>query len=198
MPLVKLYFSPALLLLVLFCPLWQVSQSLPVLSNGPMTDSCVSSARTLLLNITDTLAQNNLFSGIDCTKQSVELNMETNTASVCAPKESTCSGTLTSEFNQDSCLTNIGEDLRHYYKFLAAQPDPQRVLAQSVLLSLKELMNCFAWSLPTDVASDLAAAGRPSSFEERLTLCKVLKGFQVRTITINRAIAYMHSGEHTK
>ncbi|XP_030259320.1 uncharacterized protein LOC115572938 isoform X2 [Sparus aurata] len=198
MPLVKLYFSPALLLLVLFCPLWQVSQSLPVLSKGPMTDSCVSSARTLLLNITDTLAQNNLFSGIDCTKQSVELNTETNTASVCAPKESTCSGTLKSEFNQDSCLTNIGEDLHHYYKFLAAQPDPQRVLAQSVLLSLKELMNCFAWSLPTDVASDMAAAGRPSSFEERLTLCKVLKGFQVRTITINRAIAYMYSGEHTK
>lgn len=40
-----------------------------------------------------------------------------------------------------------------------------------------------------------AAADRPSTFDERLRLCKVLKGFQVRTITINRVIAYMNSGD---
>ncbi|XP_010751000.2 interleukin-12 subunit alpha [Larimichthys crocea] len=199
MPLVKLYFSPALLLLVLTCPLWQVSQSLPVMSNGQLTDSCGLYAKTLLQNITATLKQNNLFSGIDCSKQSVELNMETNTASVCAPKKSTCSGIVKTEFNQKSCLTNIGEDLQHYYKLLAAQPDPDSLLGPSVLSSLRELMkNCFAWSLPTDMASNEVAANRPSTYDERLSLCKVLKGFQIRTITINRVISYMKSGEHTK
>ncbi|XP_070701815.1 interleukin-12 subunit alpha [Pempheris klunzingeri] len=199
MPLVNLYFAPALLLLVLTCPLWQAGQSLPVMSKGPMTDSCVSYARTLLLNITDALTVNNLFSGIDCTKQSMELNIETNTASVCVPKESKCSGIVQSEFNEESCLTNIGKDLHHYYKFLAAQPDPNSLLRPTLLFSLRELMeSCFAWSLPTDLASEEPAADHTSSYDDRLSLCKVLKGFQVRTITINRFVAYMNSGEHTK
>ncbi|XP_040000344.1 interleukin-12 subunit alpha-like [Xiphias gladius] len=199
MPLIKLCFAPALLLLVLSCPLWQVSQSLPMMGKGPMTDSCVSYGRTLLQNITDALTQNNLFSGIDCTKQGMELNTETNTPSVCAPKESTCSGFAKAKFDQESCLTNIGEDLHHYYKFLAAQPDPESLLGPTVLVSLREFMeNCFAWSLPTDLASAQAAADRLSTYDERLRLCKVLKGFHVRTITINRVIGYMNSGEHTK
>ncbi|XP_037644417.1 interleukin-12 subunit alpha-like [Sebastes umbrosus] len=197
MPLIKLYFTPALLLLVLSCP--QISQSVPVMSKGPVTDSCVFYAQTLLQNITDTLMQNDLFSGIDCTEQSMELNTETNTPSVCAPKESTCSGIVKSEFDQESCLTNIREDLRHHYKLLAAQPDPNSLLAPTVLFSLRELMeNCFTWSLPTDLPTKEAAADRPSTYDERLSLCKVLKGFQVRSITINRVMAYMNSGEHTK
>nr|XP_046264536.1 interleukin-12 subunit alpha [Scatophagus argus] len=210
MPLVKLYLllrpyflllltdlSCALLLLLLTCPLWKVSQSLPVMSKGPMADSCVLYAQTLLKNVTEKLAQNDLFSGIDCTKQSVELNVKTNTAFACAPKESACSEIVKTEFDQDLCLTNIGEDLRHYYQFLAAQPDPDNLIRPSILLSLKELMeNCFAWSLPTD--SEEAAADRPSTYDERLSLCKVLKGFQIRTVTINRVISYMNSGEHTK
>lgn len=48
-------FTPALLLLVLSCS--QVSQCVPVMSKGPMTDSCVLYARSLLQNITDTLTQ---------------------------------------------------------------------------------------------------------------------------------------------
>ncbi|KAM6990075.1 uncharacterized protein LKV04_009648 [Tautogolabrus adspersus] len=136
----KLYFSPSLLLLVLTCPLWQFSQSMPLMSQGPLTDSCVFYAQTLLQNITETLTQKNLFSGMDCTQQSVEMNTETSTATVCTPKESTCSGSVMSEFNQELCLTNINEDLHHYYKFLSAQPDPDNSLGQSVLLSLRELM----------------------------------------------------------
>lgn len=43
-----------------------------------------------------------------------------------------------------------------------------------------------------------AAANIGTSFDQRLHLCKVLKGFQVRAITINRVIAYMTSDEYTK
>ncbi|KAM6919969.1 interleukin-12 subunit alpha [Lycodopsis pacificus] len=178
MPLVKLYFTPALLLLMLTCP--QVSQSVPVMRKRPLTESCVVYAQMLLQNITETLTQNKLFSGIDCTNQSLELNPETNTPSVCAPKE--------------SCLTNIEEDLHHYYKVLAAQPDPDSLLGPTVVFRLREIMkNCF-----TGPASKEAAPERDSTYEERLSLCKVLKGFRVRSITINRAMSYMNSGEHTK
>ncbi|XP_068594280.1 zona pellucida sperm-binding protein 3-like [Cebidichthys violaceus] len=58
--------------------------------------------------------------------------------------------------------------------------------------------NCFTWSLPTDLASKEAAAERQSTYDERLSLCKVLKGFQVRSITINRALAYMNSGSNAQ
>lgn len=48
--------------------------------------------------------------------------------------------TIFAFFSQKSCLTNIGEDLQHYYKLLAAQPDPDSLLGPSVLSSLRELM----------------------------------------------------------
>ncbi|XP_069367909.1 interleukin-12 subunit alpha [Paralichthys olivaceus] len=166
-----------------------------MMGKRPMTDSCVLHARTLLQNITDVLAQDELFSGFDCSKQSVELNMKTDTPSVCAPKGSTCTGITKTEFDQNSCLENIGEDLHHYYNFLAAQP--KGLLGTTVLL--KSLMeNCVQRSLSTDLASNQASEDGLSSFDERLRLCKVMKGFQVRTITINRVFGYMNSGEHTK
>uniref|UniRef100_A0A3Q3FMM6 Interleukin-12 subunit alpha n=1 Tax=Kryptolebias marmoratus TaxID=37003 RepID=A0A3Q3FMM6_KRYMA len=168
------YFTAALMVLALSSPVLQVRRSLPE------AGSCVEHAGTLLRNITDALTQTKLFSGLDCTKQNMELNLETSTPSVCSP--------------QESCLTNIGKDLTHYYKVLSAQPDPDRVLGSSVLHSLRQLMeNCFMESLPTNL---VAAADRQSTFGERLSLCKVLRGFQVRTITINRAISYMNSSEH--
>lgn len=37
-----------------------------------------------------------------------------------------------------------------------------------------------------------------SSFDDRLSLCKTLKGFHVRAITMNRALAYIASGDHRK
>ncbi|XP_008290746.1 interleukin-12 subunit alpha [Stegastes partitus] len=202
MPLVKLYSTPALLLLlVLTCSVWEVSRSLPVKGKEPMTDSCVLNAQTLLRSITDVLhnssdGQRNLFSGIDCMMLNMELNTETSTPSVCAPKGSKCSGSNKLEFDQDSCMMNMKKDLNHYYRFLAAHPDPDSLLGPTVLLSLRELMEtCFKLPLPADLQT--AAAGRGSTYEERLSLCKVLKGFQVRAITINRVIGYMTSGEHT-
>ncbi|XP_068427583.1 interleukin-12 subunit alpha [Clinocottus analis] len=187
-------FPRALLLLVLTCP--QVSRSVPVRTDAALPESCVSYAQTLLHNITDTLIQNKLFSGIDCTAQSVELNTDTDTPSACAPKESTCSGKVKSTFDQESCLFNIGEDLRHYYKFLVAQPEADSRL---LLSGLTEIMkNCFPRSLTAELASREAAAERPSSYDERLSLCKVLKGFQVRSITMSRAIAYMSAGDHRR
>ncbi|XP_041847867.1 interleukin-12 subunit alpha [Melanotaenia boesemani] len=196
MLLIKLYFTPALLLLVFGCSVWQVGQSLPVMEKGPATDSCVLYAQSLLHNITDVLTQSKLFSGIECAKQNMELNTETNTPSVCTPQGSSCSESTQLQFDQESCVTNIGKDLRHYYKFLTAQPDPESLLGPTVLLSLRELMeNCFKGYLPTDLALQETAADRASTYAERLSLCKVLRGFQVRTITINRVIGYMNSGE---
>ncbi|XP_076000872.1 interleukin-12 subunit alpha [Genypterus blacodes] len=186
-------FAPALLLLMFSSPMWHVGQSLPVMGTGPMTDSCVFHARSLLEKITDALTQTDLFSGIDCSKQNMELNMETSTSSVCVPKRSKCSEITPPKFNQHTCLTSIGKDLLHYYDLLS-------VLTPTVQSSLRELMeNCFAWSLPKGFpVLKEAAPDRLSTYDERLSHCKVLRGFQVRTITINRAISYINSGEHNE
>lgn len=38
------------------------------------------------------------------------------------------------------------------------------------------------------------AGNHQNSYDGRLKLCKVLRGFQVRTITINRALQYLKAG----
>lgn len=42
------------------------------------------------------------------------------------------------------------------------------------------------------------AVNHQSSYDERLKLCKVLRGFQVRSVTINRAVQFMNDGEDTQ
>ncbi|XP_047446507.1 uncharacterized protein zmp:0000001127 isoform X2 [Mugil cephalus] len=189
MQLIKLYIAPALLLLALTCDVWQVGQTMPVDYKINMADSCIDHARALLVNITDTLSENKLFSGISCMKQNMELNTGTDTPSVCAPQGSTCPGLTqpTPQFNQESCLMSIKKDLTYYYKFLAAHPD------RPTVYHLREVMDsCFKVHL-LDLEEDTTV--RASTYDERLSLCKVLKGFQVRTITINRVIGYLASEE---
>lgn len=48
-------WSPAALLLLLLCPLWQLAQASPL--TGRVSDRCVSRAQTLLHNISGTLAK---------------------------------------------------------------------------------------------------------------------------------------------
>ncbi|XP_054889647.1 uncharacterized protein zmp:0000001127 [Poeciliopsis prolifica] len=203
MPLMKLYFTPVLLLLALSCPTWVVGRSLPSMPSGQMTDSCVFYARTLLENITNLLAPDDptrMFSGMNCTRHNMELNLETRTPTVCSPQGSVCSGETTSAFDWKSCMSEIGKDLSHYYKVLSVQPDSDGTLGSSVLLPLRELMeNCFKSDLQSALISKEApvAHSNTNGFSQRQRLCKILKGFYVRTITINRAISYMNLGEHT-
>lgn len=50
-------------------------------------------------------------------------------------------------FTQTSCLKNISQDLHHYYRFLSAQPDPDRLLHTTILSSLQELMQVIYLSI---------------------------------------------------
>uniref|UniRef100_A0AAZ1Y2J5 Zmp:0000001127 n=1 Tax=Oreochromis aureus TaxID=47969 RepID=A0AAZ1Y2J5_OREAU len=157
---------PTLSTYMLTCPLWQVSQSVPLMAKEPMRESCVLYARTLLQNITDVLNQKTLFSGIDCMKQNMELYKNTSTPSACAPQVPTLNTRLLPFCFRIHCEI--------------------KTKCNKHLISL--LFLCFF----------KAAANLGTSFDQRLHLCKVLKGFQVRAITINRVIAYMTSDEYTK
>lgn len=54
---------------------------------------------------------------------------------------------LSTSFPQESCLESIREDLRHYYRFLAAQPDADRLRNTNVLSSLQGLMQVMFLSI---------------------------------------------------
>ncbi|XP_056149894.1 interleukin-12 subunit alpha-like [Lampris incognitus] len=195
----KLYFTPALQLLLLTCPILHIGRSLPVQSvpNGPITNSCAFHARLLLWNITEALAQNRLFKGFDCMEHNMELYTETETAAACAPRESTCSGVKALEFDRESCMMNIGKDLLYYSKTL--ETHQKQSLSPAVLLSLQELMeNCFPRSLSKHGQFKEATLDHLNTFEKRVYRCKVLRGFQVRAVTINRVIEYMQSEEQEK
>ncbi|XP_055008060.1 interleukin-12 subunit alpha [Boleophthalmus pectinirostris] len=191
---------PATLLVLL--SIWHGGFTLPITTKEPVTSACVLSAQALLDNITDALTQDNghpykknLFKGFSCSQQSIDLNTETDTPYACAPHGTSCSGVIKSQFNQEVCMENIEKDLHHYYKVLSGHPDPDMFLRGTLLLSLRELMmTCF--SPPEDL--NKSPSESPSNYDDRLSLCKKLKGFHIRTITINRALGYMHSGEHNK
>ncbi|XP_062386824.1 uncharacterized protein zmp:0000001127 [Sardina pilchardus] len=81
------------------------------------------------------MVQDELFKGLNCSEQSMELNVRTQTLSVCAPQNTSCSG--------------------HKFTFdrVSGHPD--------------------------------------DTFDERMRLCRTLKGFRARTIIISRVIRYI-------
>ncbi|XP_053484417.1 uncharacterized protein zmp:0000001127 isoform X1 [Ictalurus furcatus] len=150
-------------------------------------------------------------------------------------------------FDEDECLQSVLEDLRYYWSTFKSYRDPDRILEQSVLRSIENLMqDCFSAMLldgaqvqvkqstqseiniyiysylltilfinhptPCFIPYIVFLHGNISnkyklmlrfalqisvhnenSFERRLKLCKVLKGFQIRTITINRVLNHIVS-----
>ncbi|XP_067108945.1 interleukin-12 subunit alpha-like [Osmerus mordax] len=138
-----------------------------------------------------------MFIGINCSEQKSTLDSGTRTAWVCAPES--CSGSARAEFDELLCQESIVEDLRFYHTVLSAQPHSLGLLATTVLHAPRELLNaCFPSSLQESPLTSQAPPGGESSFDQRLSLCKVLKGLQARSLTINRALSYLHAEDHRK
>ncbi|KAF4089563.1 hypothetical protein AMELA_G00067580 [Ameiurus melas] len=170
------------------------SVPVPVSLSG---DACRGLGRALLRNVTDALEIDQLFRGLNCTEQSAELRASMRTLSTCTPQNLMCLEGTSKEgnftFDQDECLQSVLEDLRYYWSTFKSYRDPDRILEQSVLRSIETLMqDCFSATL-LDGARAQISAHNENSFERRLKLCKVLKGFQIRTITINRVLNHIIS-----
>ncbi|XP_036451906.1 interleukin-12 subunit alpha [Colossoma macropomum] len=179
-------------LLLLLSSSWWLSAPSPVPSLQLDGSTCKGLARSLLWNVTAALTVDHLFRGLNCTEQSAELHLRTQTLAVCMPQNSKCSadsGDFT--FDQDKCLQSVLEDLRQYRATFKAYSDRDHVLEQSVLRSIDDLMqNCFS-AAPTDGSQPLVSMEHENSFEGRLKLCKVLKAFQIRAVTINRVVNHV-------
>ncbi|XP_060718465.1 interleukin-12 subunit alpha [Tachysurus vachellii] len=174
---------------------------------------CTTSARSLLTTLKrvlekstvtqpEKMGSNTLFHGFNCTDLGAVMNPNTQTASVCQPtQEVTCSDQKTSPFSQNKCLQNIANDLDYHRSMLAEYVSTldQKSNSESVkeLNSITQSIRNLQQScklLPEPESSENKWTPT-SSFEDRKDLCKQLKGFQVRTITINRALGYICAGE---
>ncbi|XP_075891802.1 interleukin-12 subunit alpha [Nelusetta ayraudi] len=131
------------------------------------------------------------------------------TVLACAPSQTQNSGCMMrrdSPFSQTECLANIKKDLDHYaatfesYLNTQLRNRTQEVpLLSPTLEQIKSLRkNCFP--IPTEVPDsskeEAASKWGGNNYENRKEMCKIIDGFYSRTITINRAMGYIASGEH--
>ncbi|KAF4076743.1 hypothetical protein AMELA_G00218560 [Ameiurus melas] len=150
------------------------------------------------------MRSNTLFHGFNCTDLEVVVNSNTQTASVCQPRQDTkCSDQKSSPFNETQCLQNIANDLGYHESMLTeymrtldnkANSESVKEL-QSITDSIHNLTRTCKLPNPESSKNKWSST---NSFEDRKDLCKQLKGFQVRTITINRALGYVCAGEYKK
>ncbi|KAM9439598.1 interleukin-12 subunit alpha [Clarias gariepinus] len=171
---------------------------------------CTTSARDLLTKLRGALEKpenrsNTLFHGFNCTELEAVVNPNTQTASVCQPSQVVkCSDQRTTPFNETECLQNIDNDLKYhrsmlddYVKNLDQKANSESIKElnkiRDAILELKQSCKL----LPTSESSQKKWSPT-NSFEDRKDLCKQLKGFEVRIITINRALGYICAGDHKK
>ncbi|KAM3615316.1 uncharacterized protein V6R79_000104 [Siganus canaliculatus] len=180
---------------------WRTSTGHPVRATPSPEKSkeCSVLFRQLLLNVTELLKndelQNVLCFGIASDAAVVKSNSET--VQACAP-------TVT----QSECLRNIMKDMTHYDAVFQSyirsslrSPDQEIQLLSPTLEIIQKLKtNCSLMSDGENDASEENAVQKwdENTFNNRQEMCKMMRGFYTRIITINRAMGYISSGDHKK
>ncbi|XP_070762644.1 interleukin-12 subunit alpha [Enoplosus armatus] len=208
MAIFNFYFASCVLLLTLS---WRPSTGLPLPTLSPeRCRDCSSLFRDLLLNITPLLDSDVLWYGINSDK--MVLKSKADTVLACAPNLTQNSGCMmqrNSSFSESECLRNIMKDLAHYAAAIQSYIDSQNLIrpAEEVALLKPTLgiiqnlrKNCSPMPNGENDSSeeDAAQMWGDDSFSNRLEMFKMMKGFHIRTITINRAMGYISSGDHRK
>uniref|UniRef100_A0A3Q1GR84 Interleukin-12 subunit alpha-like n=1 Tax=Acanthochromis polyacanthus TaxID=80966 RepID=A0A3Q1GR84_9TELE len=191
-----LYFASCALLLIL-----RTSTGLPVPNLSPENHAqCPELFKNLLLNIKEVLKSDDLCSSI--MSDTVAINSKAETVLACAP-------TLEQvDLSKQVPFGNITKDLAHYDALIQSylnsslkSPEKEAKLLNPTLGIVKSLReNC---SLKADedddsTEEDVAQTWDAGSFNNRQEMCKMMRGFYVRTITINRAMGYISAGDYKK
>uniref|UniRef100_A0A4W5P2D9 Interleukin-12 subunit alpha n=1 Tax=Hucho hucho TaxID=62062 RepID=A0A4W5P2D9_9TELE len=175
--------ASCVLLLALSC---QVSMGTPM-RTPPSLDSakcsqCADLSRELVKNVRKLLDNENLFGGLNCSEQRVEVNSKTQTVLACEPNPDRVSHT-TVIFYIHITIINLKKD-----NFSDLQNSD---INQSI-----GALFCFLFPFTLQVADPKLTSG--DTVDQRVHLCKVLKGFHLRVITISRAMGYISAGDHRK
>ncbi|XP_008296746.1 interleukin-12 subunit alpha-like [Stegastes partitus] len=197
------YFASCALLLIL-----STSTGLPMRNLSPENDAqCPLLFKGLLLDIKNALKSEDWCSPI--MSDTVAIRSKAETVLACAPilaQNFSCIGQRKSSFDELECLRNIMKDLAYYdaliqsyLKSTIRDPKEEAKLLSPTLETIKSLREKCSLKVDEDDDSseeDAAQMWVDNSFNNRLEMCKMMRGFYVRTITINRAMGYISSGDH--
>uniref|UniRef100_A0A8C6L1V3 Interleukin-12 subunit alpha n=1 Tax=Nothobranchius furzeri TaxID=105023 RepID=A0A8C6L1V3_NOTFU len=189
---------------------WRTSTGLPLPSPSTNEDVfCTSLFKTLLTSITDLLktVSNHCFfyfilfsfilftPSVFCSRRSCVTN-------------SSCMMPSDLSFSESDCRRNIMKDLAYYgaaiHSYLQSplhMPEKEAPPLNSILRVIQTLRtSCSSTANRGTDSSEVEASGlwQGDSFTNRQKMCKMMRGFHVRTITINRAMGYISSGDHRK
>ncbi|XP_037533744.1 interleukin-12 subunit alpha [Nematolebias whitei] len=200
----RLYFTCCALLLLMN---WRTSRALPLPDPSASGAQCAPLFRGLLTNITDLLQTEDLclhfITSSEVTIPSAE------TVQACAPAQSSgCMRQRDSSFSESECRRSIALDLafydaaiRSYLQSQLHRPDKEETLLGPVLRTIRDLREDCATTASGDkdpTEEEAADMWKNDSFTNRQKMCKMMRGFHVRAITINRAMGYISSGDHRK
>ncbi|XP_061576524.1 interleukin-12 subunit alpha [Cololabis saira] len=189
-----------------------LSAALPVpgpTAPGLSADPCAQLFRDLQLRVKSVVNEtfcHGVFTSNEMTVWSQE------TVQACAPTSTqnpNCMVQRNTSFNETECVSSIMRDLAYHDAAIQSYLSPlikvhsyemevQRLQSvQSVLQSLRKNCNPLA-NGDNSLEEDTANMWKKDSFENRKKMCKMMRGFHVRAITINRALGYISSGDHRK
>ncbi|XP_030261779.1 interleukin-12 subunit alpha [Sparus aurata] len=198
MTICNLYFSSCVLLLLTSS--WRAASGLPLRTLSPeRCEECSSLFRSLLLNISGLPKNETLCYGIPPSKAVVKSTADTVLA--CAPTQhSGCMMQRNSSFSESECMRNIMKDLAHYDAVIQSYLRIAHVpLLNPTLGIIQDLRKkCSPMADGDNDASEPAEEPKwkNDSFMDRQEMCKMMRGFYARLITINRAMGYISSGDH--
>ncbi|XP_061734129.1 interleukin-12 subunit alpha isoform X3 [Nerophis ophidion] len=187
---------------------WRTCTSLPARHpSAPNSDACPALFRSLLLNITELVKSEILWHGI--TSETDAVSSPSDTVRACAPNiqlNSSCMINRNSSFSKSECLLNMKKDLLHYHAVIQSylksthrRPKEQEALFLPTLRSIQNLQQkCSPMANNGQDLAEEEAYQRWGSnpFTNRLEMCKTMRGFYIRAITINRAISYISAAHH--
>ncbi|KAK9520958.1 hypothetical protein VZT92_020812 [Zoarces viviparus] len=197
-------FASCVLLLTLSC---RTSTGLPVRTRSTeKCGDCPLLFKNLLVKATELLSSEILWYGIKADRMMVS---QAETVLACAPtltQNSSCLTQRNSSFSESECLRNIRKDLAYYAAALQSYiVSPLRTPEEEVALSptleiIQSLQSCCLMLNGENDSSEEVAAQMwgDDTYSNRQKMCKMMRGFHARTITINRAMGYIASGDHRK
>ncbi|XP_034024702.1 interleukin-12 subunit alpha [Thalassophryne amazonica] len=193
--------SFALLLLLM-----RTSTGLPVRTpNAQTCAQCSALFQALLHNFAKLLKSDQLCFGIP--SDGMMLRSQSDTVTTCTPtvvQNLSCMVQRNSSFNETECLGNIMKDLvfyesalQSYLTFPLRNPEDETALLRPALALMQGLKRCSL--MPEEQSSEnMAHVWGTSSFSNRQQMCKLVRGFHTRIITINRAVSYISSADHRR
>ncbi|XP_056296781.1 interleukin-12 subunit alpha isoform X2 [Pseudoliparis swirei] len=188
----------------------RASAGLPVHARSAANSAdCSLHCGNLLLTVRELLGSDVLCFGIASDGMMVMSQAETVLA--CAPtrtQNTSCTMERNSSFSESECLRNIRKDLAYYAAAFQSYSKSQLrshneevALLSPTLEKIQRLKKSCSLTPNEEKDSseeDAAQMWGDDTFSRRQKMCQMMRGFHVRTITINRAMGYISSGDHRK